>query len=191
MFARARAAPRGDVVVVVDRAVRTTRRPASIRAASGDANAMAPSTILVNDANGLRIPRVGLGTWKARPNEVRDAVRDALGAGYAHVDCAAAYANESEVGEALREAFERGDAKREDVFVTSKLWNDRRRPRDVREALMTTLNDLGVGYLDLYLIHWPVAWKRGTVLQPDAEASIAECWSELERCVADGLVRHI
>ena len=191
MFARARAAPRGDVVVVVDRAVRTTRRPASIRAARGDANAMAPSPSLGHDAHGRRTPRVGPGTWTARPHDVSAAERDATGARHRPLHCAAAYANESEVGEALREAFERGDAKREDVFVTSKLWNDRRRPRDVREALMTTLNDLGVGYLDLYLIHWPVAWKRGTVLQPDAEASIAECWSELERCVADGLVRHI
>ena len=56
---------------------------------------------------------------------------------------------------------------------------------------MTTLGDLGLEYVDLYLIHWPVCWKRGTVLQPDSRASIEECWEELERCVDDGLVKHI
>lgn len=139
----------------------------------------------------MEIPRVGLGTWKARPNEVRDAVSSALTVGLRHVDCAAAYGNEREVGEALGRAFASGAVKREEVFVTSKLWNDRRRPRDVREALETTLEDLGLTYVDLYLVHWPVCWRRGTVLQTDAGASVAECWSELERLVEEGRVRHI
>jgi len=160
--------------------------------------AMRPNAASVNDvpvnpssSSTLDIPRVGLGTWKARPNQVRDAVRDALRAGYAHVDCAAAYANEREVGEALAEAFADGVVSRDALWVTSKLWNDRRRPKDVREALLTTLEDLRLEYVDLYLIHWPVCWRRGTVLQPDDDASLAECWRELERCVDDGLVRHI
>lgn len=147
--------------------------------------------VVVNGKTGMAIPRVGLGTWKAKPNEVKTAVKTALELGYAHVDCAAAYGNESEVGEALGEAFRAGTTTRERVFVTSKLWNDRRRPKDVREALLTTLSDLGLEYVDLYLIHWPVCWKRGTVLQPDSRASIEECWEELERCVDDGLVKHI
>ncbi len=172
------------------------RLPSTLSRPRGRGRARSMRATPVNDAMSsldkiIPIPRVGLGTWRARPNDVRNAVRDALLAGYSHVDCAAAYANEREVGEALAEAFAAGVVSRDALWVTSKLWNDRRRPRDVREALMTTLDDLGLDYLDLYLIHWPVCWRRGTVLQPDAKASVAECWRELERCVDDGLVKHI
>ena len=118
-------------------------------------------------------------------------MKAALETGYVHLDCAAAYANEDEVGEALEDAFARGVATRTDLFVTSKLWNDRRRPEDVRAGLLQTLKDLRLEYLDLYLIHWPVCWRRGTLMQDDADASILECWRELERCVDEGLIRSI
>ena len=85
---------------------------------------------------------VGLGTWQAPKGQVRDAVKAALETGYFHLDCAAAYANEDEVGEALEDAFARCVATRTDLFVTSKLWNDRRRPEDVRAGLLQTLKDL-------------------------------------------------
>lgn len=177
---------------------RASRRAA--RAGSGDARRATrgagdePAVMAIGRESlerRLEAPMVGLGTWKAAPNAVRDAVASALRVGVRHIDCAAAYGNEHEVGGALVEAFERGDVAREDVFVTSKLWNDRRRPGDVREALETTLRDLRLEYVDLYLIHWPVCWRRGTVLQPDAEASIAECWGELERLVQEGKARRI
>ena len=93
--------------------------------------------------------------------------------------------------EALHAAFERGTLRREDVFVTSKLWNDRRKPEDVRAGLRQTLEDLRLEYLDMYLIHWPVVWKRGTLMQDDPDASLAECWEALERAMDEGLVRGV
>ena len=77
------------------------------------------------------------------------------------------------------------------MFVTSKLWNDRRRPDDVRDGLAQTLEDLQLEYVDLYLIHWPVVWKRGTLMQDDERASIAECWRAMEGLVRDGKARAI
>ena len=141
--------------------------------------------------SGAKLPSVGLGTWQSKRNEVGRAVTAALEAGYTHIDCAAAYANEVEVGVAIASAISKGVVTRDALFITSKLWNDRRHPADVRDALRTTLDDLGVEYLDLYLIHWPVCWKRGTIMQNDSSASLAECWAELERAVDAGLIRAI
>ncbi|KAF2201948.1 Aldo/keto reductase [Delitschia confertaspora ATCC 74209] len=103
---------------------------------------------------GGSIPALGLGTWQSAPGEVKAAVIHAIEAGYRHIDCAHCYQNEDEVGAALKEVFERGIVKREDVFVTSKLWcTDHTR---VEEGLDRSLKALGLQYLDLYLMHWPV-----------------------------------
>ena len=106
------------------------------------------------------MPVVGLGTWQAAPGEVGNAVVEALKAGYRHLDCAACYGNEKEIGAALRKAFDEGLVRREDLFITSKLWNSEHAAEDVQPALTMTLEDLGLDYLDLYLIHWPQAFKH-------------------------------
>jgi hypothetical protein len=130
-------------------------------------------TQLLNDGN--VIPTLGLGTWKSNPpEECTLAITSALRNGLTHLDCASAYANEHVIGKCLSKVFGNEDTSREDVFITSKLWNDRRKPDDVREALEQTLEDLQLEYIDLYLIHWPVCWKRGTVLVDDTETSIEE-----------------
>lgn len=138
-------------------------------------------------ADGAELPLIGLGTWESSKGEVEAAVSAALNAGYRHFDCAPVYRNEHEVGRALAH----GSVPRSELWITSKLWNDRRRPADVREALEQTLASLQTDYLDLYLIHWPVVWARNTVMKPDSLASLAECWRTLEALVDEGKVRHI
>ena len=92
--------------------------------------------------NGNTIPQFGLGTWKSKPGEVKNAVKYALSIGYKHIDCAAIYGNETEVGEALKESFADNVVQREDIFITSKLWNNRHKKDDVVLGLKQTLKDL-------------------------------------------------
>ena len=103
--------------------------------------------------NGDEMPMLGLGTWKSAPNKAYEAVKTALEAGYRHIDCAAIYGNEAEVGDALTESFENDVVDRDEVWITSKLWNDAHAPEHVRPALNETLDDLQLDTLDLYLMH--------------------------------------
>lgn len=144
------------------------------------------------------IPALGLGTWKSAPGAVYSAVKEALAAGYRHVDCAPIYQNEKEIGRALSETFAAGNVTRKQVWLTSKLWNSDHAPAEVQPALERTLRDLQVEYLDLFLIHWPVVFKPGVVFARngseylDLEAMpISETWKALEACVAKGLTRYI
>lgn len=151
-------------------------------------------------SSGQKMPKVGLGTWKSAPGQVKQAVLAALDCGYRHIDCAAAYSNEQEVGEALALRIGPGKAlHREEVFVTSKLWNTKHEAEDVEAACQTTLTDLGLSYLDLYLMHWPMAFQRSKELMPRREdgsvcysdTHYRETWKAMESLVDKGLVKAI
>jgi alcohol dehydrogenase (NADP+) len=148
--------------------------------------------------NGDVFPALGLGTWLSKKNEVYDAVLAAIKAGYRHIDCAYIYGNEKEIGAALHEAFKLGLVKRQDLFITSKLWNSDHAPERVELAIRKSLADLQLDYLDLYLIHWPVAFKTGhdQVKSSDdlftrAEMPLSTTWTAMEQLKKAGLARHI
>ncbi|KAF5302645.1 hypothetical protein FQR65_LT08486 [Abscondita terminalis] len=149
--------------------------------------------------NGVEIPAIGLGTWKSAPEAVTQAVKDAIDAGYRHFDCAYIYGNEKEVGEGISEKINNGVISRKDIFVTSKLWNTFHRPGIVETALRTTLKNLGLVHVDLYLIHWPMGYKEGENNQPlNADGSLefsdydyVETWKAMEEIYKKGLARAI
>ncbi|MDR1023336.1 MAG: aldo/keto reductase [Prevotellaceae bacterium] len=153
---------------------------------------------MIKFSNNDAMPLLGLGTWRATREETYNSVFEALKIGYRHVDCAFIYGNEDIIGQAFSDAFAQKIVRREELFVTSKLWNDAHEKDSVRPALQATLRSLHLDYLDLYLIHWPVALKRGTLFpsQPDEfltpqQAPLAETWAALEDCRREGLCRHI
>ncbi|OBZ89457.1 Aldehyde reductase 1 [Choanephora cucurbitarum] len=155
---------------------------------------------------GQEVPLVGLGTWLSKPDEVRKAVKYALENGYRHLDCAYVYCNEDEVGQGLRES----GVPRDQVFITSKLWNTHHRKEYVKHNVKASLKALGVDYLDLYLVHWPVSFinpgkpeetpvvpnmeylipKKDGVVQVETVDPI-ETWKAMEELVDEGYVKAI
>lgn len=149
-------------------------------------------------ANGDRMPLLGLGTWKSAPGAVGAAVREAIRLGYRHIDCASVYANEPEVGEAIRGAIAAGEVSREELWITSKLWCNAHGRDNVEPALRRTLADLGLDWLDLYLIHWPVPIRPGVAfprsgedLLPPEQVPLGSTWEGMEAALEAGLTRHI
>ncbi|CAH1991523.1 unnamed protein product [Acanthoscelides obtectus] len=136
----------------------------------------------------------------SKPGEVTQAVKDAIDVGYRHIDCAHVYGNEKEVGAAIKAKIADGTVKREDLYITSKLWNTMHRPDMVEPALKTTLQHLGLEYLDLYLIHWPFAMKEGTeeLFPTNSDGTTAfsdvdylDTWKAMEAVQKKGLTHSI
>ena len=146
------------------------------------------------------MPALGFGTLIPDPAVTRSATRDALEAGFRHFDCAERYRNEREVGEALEEGLASGKISREDIFVTTKLWNTNHRPERVEPAFEASLERLGLQYLDLYLIHTPFAFQPGDEQDPrdrsgnvlyDNGVTLLDTWRAMETLVDHGKCRAI
>ncbi len=134
--------------------------------------------------NGVRIPCVGYGTWQTPSGEIaRESVKAALAAGYRHIDTAAVYGNEADVGEGIRES----GVPRDEIFLTTKHWITERGYTKTVAAVEASLKALGTDYLDLYLIHWPCM----PVSSPDWEEINASTWAGFEKMVRDGKIRAI
>src|SRR5215831_16467452 len=135
------------------------------------------------------IPALGFGTLIPDPAETRTATTNALRVGFRHFDCAERYRNEREVGEALQAEFATGAIAREDVFITTKLWNTNHRPERVEPAFDASRERLGISYVDLYLIHTPFAFQPGDNMDPrdqsgkiiyDQGVTLLETWKAME-----------
>ncbi|KAJ5320145.1 hypothetical protein PENANT_c025G10170 [Penicillium antarcticum] len=149
---------------------------------------------------GAEIPALGLGTWQSQPGEVARAVAHAIKVGYRHIDAALCYGNENEVGQGIKEAIDSGIVKREDLFVTTKLWCSFH--ARVEEGLQQSLSDLGLDYVDLYLMHWPLAMNpKGNhnifPKLPDGSRDIdhshshVTTWKSMEKLIGTSKVKAI
>ncbi len=159
--------------------------------------AMVPKKTL---RSGDKIPAVGLGTFgsdRFTPDQVAAAVEGAIELGYRHIDCAAVYENEKEVGVALQNAMAKG-VKREELWITSKVWNDRH--RDVVQSCKDSLKDLQLGYVDLFLVHWPYpnyhapgcdVDSRSADSKPFSVEEFMDTWRQMEELVELGLAKNI
>ena len=142
------------------------------------------------------MPAIGYGTWLSKPGEVYAGTKNAIELGYRHIDEAWVYKNEAEVGKAIKEVIAEGTvAARADLWITSKLWQCHHRTELVREGCLDSMTQLGVEYLDLYLMHFPVAFVPGCDEAVSADqmddVPIEDTWRAMEKLVDEGLVRHI
>lgn len=149
-----------------------------------------------------KMPAIGLGTFgsdRFSGEQIAQAVKGAISVGYRHIDCASVYGNEHQIGPIFREVMQAG-IKREDLWITSKVWNDMHGPGDVLRSCEKSLRDLQLDYLDLYLIHWPFpnfhapgcdVTSRSPDAQPYIHENYMQTWRQIEELVEKGLVRHI
>ena len=161
-------------------------------------------------ASGDMMPTVGLGLWKMPGDKCADAVYSSIKAGYRLLDSACDYGNEDKTGQGIKKALDEKICERKDLFVVSKLWNTFHKPENVKLACQKTMADLGVEYLDLYLIHFPIAQKFVPIdqLYPpewvntatedgvpkmilDNTVTYQQTWEAMEKLVEEGLVRNI
>jgi diketogulonate reductase-like aldo/keto reductase len=152
---------------------------------------------------GAQMPAIGLGTFgsdRFSPQQVADAVTAAIRIGWRHIDCASVYSNEREIGGALQALLTSGEVKRNELWITSKLWNNKHAEGDVIPSCEQSLRDLRLDYLDLYLIHWPFpnfhppkcdVSSRSPHARPYIHENYMKTWRQLETLVQRGLVRHI
>ena len=152
-------------------------------------------------SNGARIPVIGLGTFGSDNYDaatIARAVKTAIQMGYRHIDCASVYGNEKEIGVALQEVFAEGIVTREELWITSKVWNDKH--KEVVASCKQSLADLQLDYLDLYLVHWPFPNFHApkcdvTARQPDSvpyiHSEYMKTWAQMESLVESGLVKNI
>lgn len=190
------------------RRVSVLRRHITSSSGSDKMTSMAAATHLTLSGTGDKMPVVGLGTWKAGPGVVAGAVEEAIRAGYRHLDCACDYGNEDEVGRGIKAAIDAGVCTRAELWITSKLWNTYHRKEHVEAACRRSLTDLGLDYVDLYLVHFPISLKfvpfetrypPEWVHDPDAaepkmeldSVPIGETWGAMEALVRSGLARNI
>lgn len=150
---------------------------------------------------GAIMPAVGLGTFgsdKYTPDQIASAVSGAVKSGYRMLDCASVYQNEDQIGRVLDGLFKEGTVKREDLFITSKVWNDQH--REVRKACEKSLKDLGLSYVDLYFVHWPFPNYHapgcdGNSRNPDSKPfsvdEFMDTWRQMEELYDDGLIKAI
>jgi len=159
-------------------------------------------------ADGTEMPSVGLGFWKVENDQAADLAVEAIRRGYRHLDNACDYGNEAEVGQGIERALQEGLCERDDLWITSKLWNTYHSADHVRSAVERSLNDLRVDQLDLYLVHFPIPLKYvpfeeryppGWFYDPEAaepkmelaDIPVSETWRAMEQLVDEGLVKQI
>jgi alcohol dehydrogenase (NADP+) len=177
--------------------------PPPLKSRPLSAEAVDPSAVPSRTlSSGARIPAIGLGTFGSdhvSPSEVAEAVRFAASVGYRHFDCASVYGNEDMIGRTLKAIFAEA-LRRDEVWITSKLWNDKHGEDDVVAACEKSLRDLQIDYLDLYLIHWPFpnhhapgcdVTSRSANAVPYIHENYMRTWRKMEELVDRGLVRHI
>ncbi len=148
--------------------------------------------------NNHSMPALGLGTWKTSGGEIARVLDWAVEIGYRHIDCAAIYGNEAEIGAALKLAMQKYGLRREDFWITSKLWNNSHKQEQVAPALEQSLKDLQLDFLDLYLIHWPVVQDSRAVMPKSAgdflsldDVPLSETWNGMQAAAKAGKCRSI